>query len=274
MPFKTIILMLVLACSVRGELVFDGVDDVVNIPSLTHIGIATSVGYEKTVSFWAKGDAMISNRRTTIGIGVGKVYTANDGKLYYAVNAKGVYPWTYKVSSTAVPGSDHWNHYAVVIRMPATSDFGSEVADITLIVNGVAEEVELAFSVASARTAFSDIDIGRFQDYIYSTTYYAGSIDDLEIRDYAMTAQEAAALYQASAEAKGVAFDGADLTAGMKALGKIAPDMVNGTNSVMLRTGLDPAGYASGSSVTNSFQSHDQFDHTLTPSGGVVAGSE
>jgi len=104
-------------------------------------------------------------------------------------------------------------------------------------------------------------------------SYAAGSFEEHNDWDRALSLAEIQQEYQKQAlmRGRGWVTPGVELDAGMKGEGVVPLDMYDGTNSSLkFYSPLRAPGVINGGAVTNAFNSLDQGNHTITPSGGVT----
>ncbi len=160
----------------NGSLNFDGTDDRISIPGATNI----TVGNDITVSAWVKTTAysqepFVSNRsgaggRMYFGLGLGKAF------LYYS----GASPAG--VNGTARIDDNVWHHVVYVRSGTTTTLYVDGKQDATATQTGVG---------AYADTMYVAHDVANNE-------YYPGQIDDIQIFNYALSADQIAKLYNGS----------------------------------------------------------------------------
>jgi hypothetical protein len=97
-------------------------------------------------------------------------------------------PFTVAVTSSQGADISKWNFYAA--KRNGTSQ-------VTLSVNGVAQTLTSDCSPDSDGNV-QTVEIGRFHNYIFGDSYFAGSLDDVRVYNRALSVQEVQQLYAMS----------------------------------------------------------------------------
>jgi len=169
-----------------GAFSFDGVDDYVNVPSNTSLN---ALNDKQTWSFWVKannltGDnkAILSNRGTGAFIYISQASGSNNFKFRINDGTTDTSKWDVSVSDITA-----WNYITLTIN-----GFNSTGAKI--YTNGEFNSyIDISTLTSLANT--NGIKIGE-----QSTIYFDGSIDNVQIYNRALSADEIKALYLQRAE--------------------------------------------------------------------------
>jgi hypothetical protein len=156
--------------------------------------ITIGEGFNGTVTFWAKGTgAAVSNNRTGgSNPGEGQVNISGTGQLSYTVDTNSGPPYTYTYTTTATSTTTAWNFYAVQINVPTSSGNMVGVAYI----NGIPYSFSVAIVINATNGNYQLIDVGRYRNFTYGTTYFTGAIDDVRIYNRALSQAEVYEIYE------------------------------------------------------------------------------
>jgi len=100
-------------------------------------------------------------------------------------------PYGYWYTTTATSNTNKWNFYAVQVNVPSSS--GTITGN--MYVNGNSEPVNVAMVKNTTDVNPTNINIGRFRNGSWGTTYFNGSIDDVRLYNRPLSASEIKQLY-------------------------------------------------------------------------------
>ncbi|MGB2600647.1 MAG: LamG-like jellyroll fold domain-containing protein, partial [Candidatus Omnitrophota bacterium] len=225
---------------------FDGTDGYIDTTLQMDLGDPNFVG---SVEFWATGSGYaVSTERSSTSQGDMKIRVQPDGSLALIINHMGVAPWQSYIYGTVTADTREWNHYAAVFDGPNDT--------YTLYVNGVPSVHTLSYSITTDGN-FRNIEIGRWRNYTWSSTYFNGDIDEAAFYNKTLTREEI------------LSHKGGKLTStedGMVAYYSFddgtATDVVGGYNGTLYGgiTPQDEALYQSGGAIITPYETIDALN--------------
>lgn len=154
---------------------FDGIDDLVELPSIIEPNLRNNV----TVEFWMKssttpdqGDVLFAQGEFGLGLSLN-----NDGTVQFS--GSGGFQ---TINSTAVVTDGEWHHVA------GTFFFNGTTTNASLYIDGVLDNSTTAYENGQISYSSSALTIGA--NSVVTNRNYEGSIEDLRIWNVARTASE------------------------------------------------------------------------------------
>ena len=173
---------------------FNGTSQYVSVATLPFGYSATA--YKRTISFWAKGSGVaLHNIRDTTNVGDASIGIDASCYLGYTLESNSSPPYAYGVTSPITANSSVLNHYVIVLDMPAMSPSTNYSATVVLYTNGIGSTQTLNFYVSVGNISFTALNIARCYNYVYSSSYFSGSISNVRIYNRALSAREVMDLY-------------------------------------------------------------------------------
>lgn len=167
----------------KGSLSFDGSDDYATCGPVLNFGGPNSVG---TILVWLKGvGTFFSNQRTDIRHGWIQCNIDNQGMSLY-IDAYNLTPYgevfTAELSSTPFSSlSEQWNLCSIRINRPLNQ--------YSVGINDYFTSYTRSFLVVSYFN-FNTIEIGRFNNSTYGTSYFNGQIAQVNVYNKFLSNQE------------------------------------------------------------------------------------
>jgi len=168
---------------INSSLSFDGNDDWVNVPN----NALTNITDQITLSAWVKtstNDVSVISKRDNANpwngyiLAIGANGGANNGKISYWPGNYPTYAWQYSNSTIVADGN--WHHIVVTHSGTTATFYLDGKSDVTRTVGD--------------RTNNSTNDL-RISQEIDNIRTFNGLIDDVQIYNYALTAQQVKTLY-------------------------------------------------------------------------------
>ena len=128
------------------------------------------------------------------GFGNGR-FRVGSNKLIYSVNSLGGPPYEYALVPAAAGNANQINFYAASYIAPTNTGTLSG----TICTNGAFQTVtNNSYTVASqgSTNAFTTLEIGRYRNFTYFTSYFTGSISKILYYNRNLTQAEITSLYQ------------------------------------------------------------------------------
>jgi hypothetical protein len=161
--------------------VFDGTNDYIAFSNV--IGIAPT--YNGTIEFISRGTgSLLANERTSSPHGFGGASVTANGNLELWSVTTNSPPYGYSLFSTLSQPTNQFNYYAISATIPNGGTMTG-----SFMINGQIETVSTTI-LGGAPAAYSSLDIGRYRNWIYSTTYFTGSLSFLRMYNRRLTDNE------------------------------------------------------------------------------------
>ena len=120
------------------------------------------------------GDSLLSNERTSTSFRNGR-FGVDSNKLVYTASVRNSSPFEYSLVPAAAGNANQINFYAASYIAPTNTGTLSG----TICTNGAFQTVtNNSYTVASQGTnsSFTTLEIGRYRNFTYFTSYFTGSI--------------------------------------------------------------------------------------------------
>jgi hypothetical protein len=174
-----------------GSIVFDGTNDYVTASNAVRIG-GKNVSCTVDIAFYLPsggGGWLVTNERESNNNGQGW-YWCDNTQLYFSQHSSGNPPYEYKCTASGTGFSNirinGWNIVSFSVNVGITS------MSCNFMINGYSETItnnSLVFD-GTESTTDDNIDIGRFRNYIYGTTYANVRVASLRIHNRALATDE------------------------------------------------------------------------------------
>lgn len=176
-----------------GAIAFDGVNDYAAFPSL----ISFLPQYDltpRTVVMWVNGTGtIISNERTNGALNYFRVFVdANAVTMEVGAYFSSPFSEFFRITTTSTPYASFANRWMMV---SFSIDRGRN--NWSVGVNQYFVDTSRAFTIGSFNSAFSNVDVGRFRNYLYGTAYGTCRVGAFAIYNRLLDKSEIVAFYGA-----------------------------------------------------------------------------
>jgi hypothetical protein len=174
-----------------GSIVFDGTNDYVTASNAVRIG-GKNISCTVDIAFYLPsggGGWLVTNERESNNNGQGW-YWCDNTQLYFSQHSRGFPPYEYKCTASGTGFSNirinDWNIVSFSVNVATTT------MSCNFMINGYSETItnnSLVFD-GTESTTDDNIDIGRFRNYVYGTTYTNVRVASLRIHNRALATDE------------------------------------------------------------------------------------